>query len=203
MSTLRQENKKIYWAWKAMKQRCCNPRCQAFRNYGARGITVCKEWESFEPFCRWAIENGYAEGLELDRIDNEKGYSPENCRWISRRKNINNRRNTTLLTVNGVTRPRTEWEKIAGISPGTVKAWVITHSKEYAEKRIQEALINGYTGRDFGYSHRRAVIHVETGKRFESVREAANAFGLAPCTISNAMRDKRATGKGRFVMETI
>ena len=203
MSTLRQRNKKIYWAWKSIKQRCKNPKCHAFKNYGARGITVCEEWEAFEPFCRWAIENGYRDGLEIDRIDNDGGYSPENCRWISRKQNLNNRRNTLLLTVGGVTKPRTEWEDLAGIPRGTVKAWAITHGVEYAERRIQETLENGYSARDFGYSHRRAIVHEETGKRFISVREAAREFGIAPCTISNAMRENRATGKGRFTWELL
>ena len=71
MPTLRQANKGLYWAWKSMKQRCQNPRCQAYHNYGARGITVCKDWQAFEPFCEWALANGYEKGLDLDRADND------------------------------------------------------------------------------------------------------------------------------------
>lgn len=52
--TLRQANKEIYWAWKSMKQRTQNPKCSAYKNYGARGIQVCNKWQKFEPFCEWA-----------------------------------------------------------------------------------------------------------------------------------------------------
>ena len=80
-----------------------------------------------------------------------------------------------------------------------IKYWIKTGGKSYAEKRAKEILRNGYKPKDFGYSHRKAIQHVETGIVFESVRKAANYFGIAPCTISNAMRSGRKTGKGKFV----
>lgn len=199
--TIRQQNKSLYWAWKSMKQRCLNPKCKAYKNYGDRGINICAEWYEFEPFYNWAISNGYKTGLDLDRIDNDAGYSPNNCHWVTRRDNLNNRRVTTKLTVNGETKSRTEWESISNISPGTVKAWVITHGKEYAEKRIKKILENGYTKKDYGYSHRKAVVNIDTEKHYRSVREAAKDVNLAPCTISNAMRENRSTSKGRFEWE--
>ena len=195
---IRKEHKEIYWAWKAMKQRCQNPRCSAYRNYGARGISVCNAWQDFEPFHDWAIGNGYEKGLDLDRIDNDAGYSPENCRWVSRRENINNRRMTTLLTVKGQRRPRTEWADLTGIPPATIKRWVLNHGKEYAQDRIAEVFDSGYSVRDYGFSHRKAVFLVETGEVFGSVREAGASVGYAPCTISNAIRNGRKTGKGTF-----
>lgn len=203
MPTLRQRNKHVYWAWKSMKQRCQNPNCSAYHNYGARGISVCDDWQSFETFCEWALSSGYEPGLDLDRIDNDRDYTPSNCRWIKRKDNINNRRNTTFLTVDGITKPRTEWEESAGITPGIVKAWVIMHGLEYAESRIKEVLERGYTKHNYGYSHGKAIIHTESGNRFNTVRQAALFYGLAPCTISNAMRENRATSKGRFNWEEI
>ena len=77
--TLRQKNIEIYWAWKSMKQRTQNPKCSAYKNYGARGIRVCKEWQIFEPFCKWALSAGWNKGLDLDRINNDGNYCPENC----------------------------------------------------------------------------------------------------------------------------
>ena len=67
------------------------------RFYQDRGITVCDEWLVFENFRDWALSHGYSDDLEIDRIDNDKGYCPENCRWVSRRENLNNRRNTIRL----------------------------------------------------------------------------------------------------------
>ena len=62
---------------------------------GARGIHICEEWKSeFTNFYDWAISHGYTESLELDRIDNDKGYSPDNCRWVTHKENCNNRRNS-------------------------------------------------------------------------------------------------------------
>lgn len=82
---------KLYKIWHAMKQRCLNPHDANYNRYGGRGITVCDEWLTFEPFMKWAIANGYVEGeLDLDREDNDKGYNPENCRFISHRDNLKN-----------------------------------------------------------------------------------------------------------------
>lgn len=81
-----------YGVWHSMVQRCTEPTHQAWRNYGGRGITVCERWlHSFENF--WSDMGGtYETGLDLDRRDNDAGYSPENCRWVSRKVSTRNRR---------------------------------------------------------------------------------------------------------------
>ena len=70
---------------------------EAKRNYQDRGITVCDEWLVFENFRDWALSHGYKDDLQIDRIDNDKGYCPENCRWVTPKENLNNRRNTLRL----------------------------------------------------------------------------------------------------------
>ena len=95
-----------------MVRRCTTPTHQAFRNYGARGITVCERWHKFEHF--YADMGDKPIGLDLDRIDNEKGYSPDNCRWATRKQNIRNTRKTLKITIGGITRSATEWAEMFG-----------------------------------------------------------------------------------------
>lgn len=85
-----------------MKQRCYNIKCPNYKNYGARGIEICSEWLcNKKTFFDWAVKNGYREGLTLDRIDNNKGYFPENCRWVSMIIQGNNRRVNCYITYKG------------------------------------------------------------------------------------------------------
>ena len=92
-----------------MKQRCLNKRCSVFKHYGGRGIKLCSEWAEFEPFKAWAVSRGYNEGLTIDRIDNDKGYSPENCRWATWNEQAKNKRNSIFITHNGEIKVLPDW----------------------------------------------------------------------------------------------
>jgi hypothetical protein len=84
---------RIYRIYNAMKTRCYNHNFPRYADYGGRGIRVCDEWlNDFQRFYNWAIENGYAPNLSIDRINNEKGYSPGNCRWATAKEQNNNQR---------------------------------------------------------------------------------------------------------------
>lgn len=86
---------KLHGVWNCMKQRCGNPNNHKFKDYGGRGITVCDQWaNSFEDFYKWAIENGYSEGLSIDRINVDGNYEPSNCRWATAKEQRHNRRDS-------------------------------------------------------------------------------------------------------------
>lgn len=89
---------KLWRIWWAMKDRCYNKKNSHYRDYGARGITICQDWLAhFEDFYSWSIAHSYGKGLSLDRIDNNKGYSPDNCRFVDQSiQNYNTRRNFFL-----------------------------------------------------------------------------------------------------------
>ena len=88
----RKDRARLYRTWSGMIQRCDNKKDKAYPNYGGRGIKVCDEWKDYVNFKEWAIPHGYSEELYIDRIDNDKGYCPENCRWVTRKQQQNNLR---------------------------------------------------------------------------------------------------------------
>lgn len=100
----------IYEVWKTMKQRCFNPNNSSYKNYGGRGISICKDWkDNFISFYEWSMLNGYKKGLTIDRIDNNSNYCPENCRWVDRTIQANNTRWNKLITIGGKVDTRANW----------------------------------------------------------------------------------------------
>lgn len=98
-----QRNTRLYQIWVGMRRRCTDANHVNYANYGAIGIHVCDEWESFDSFFKWAIENGYQDDLSIDRIDVHGNYEPSNCRWATAKVQSNNRRNTRYVNVFGET----------------------------------------------------------------------------------------------------
>ncbi len=112
----------LYKKWQGMKTRCTNKKAANYHDYGGRGIKVCGEWEhDFLSFYKWAIANGYADGLTLDRIDVNGDYCPENCRWATIEEQNNNQRNSRVLTHNGKTQTVGQWAKETGLNYQTIR----------------------------------------------------------------------------------
>lgn len=110
-------NTRLYNIWKNMRKRCHSENSTSYKNYGGRGIFVCEEWRySFENFKDWALENGYADDLTIDRVDVNGGYCPENCRWTTYKVQGRNRTCNILITYKGETKTLSEWSEIAGIN---------------------------------------------------------------------------------------
>lgn len=113
---------RLYHIWHHVKNRCNNPNCDSYKNYGGRGVTICDEWLNFTNFNDWSIKNGYQNNLTIDRIDVNRGYSPDNCRWVDLvTQQRENKRTLHLITYNNETRCLSEWAKIYNINYGTLR----------------------------------------------------------------------------------
>ena len=108
---------KIHKVWRKMIDRCHNPNCAAYKYYGAKGILMCDEWRhNYVAFRDWSYQHGYSEDLTIDRIDNTKGYSPDNCKYSTAKEQARNRTTSRMVTYNGETHCLAEWAEIMNIS---------------------------------------------------------------------------------------
>lgn len=120
-TTHSQSKTPMYKVWAAMKDRCFNKENSEYHNYGGRGITVCEEWKNdFKEFYDWSIKNGYKQGLSIDRINGDKNYCPENCRWTTAKVQGNNTRRNHWIEYNGEIHTIAEWADIKGIKYNTL-----------------------------------------------------------------------------------
>jgi len=114
----------VYNAWVNMKQRCLNPKHPSYPDYGQRGIAVCDRW--IESFSAFASDMGpKPAGASLERRENDKGYSPDNCYWATREQQQSNRRANVLLMLDGRTQTLKRWAKELGISHITLRARIV------------------------------------------------------------------------------
>ena len=95
------QNKRLYHIWNGMKHRCYNSEDEKYHRYGGRGISICDEWLNFDNFAKWSLNNGYADNLSIDRINNDGNYEPSNCRWTNNKQQCRNRRTNIKTQYNG------------------------------------------------------------------------------------------------------
>lgn len=111
---------RLHRIWSGMRQRCNDPSYAAYRTYGGKGVTVCKEWSDFQNFYDWSMANGYREDLTIDRIDCHGNYCPENCRWATMKEQQNNRSNNVRFSIGGIEKTISEWSEASGIPRATL-----------------------------------------------------------------------------------
>lgn len=125
---------KLYMVFQGMKNRCYYRKSNAYKHYGEKGITICDEWlGDYKKFINWSLDNGYKEGLTIDRVDADKGYSPENCRWVTYKENILNRKYCHFVNYLGKSWP---WRDICdklGISKRGIEKTVRKKGISYQE----------------------------------------------------------------------
>lgn len=134
--------KQLMLAYKNMIGRCHKESHQAFKNYGARGIEVCKEWRnSRQEFIDWALGNGFKDGLTLDRSDNDGPYSPANCRWITMKQQQSNRRSNRFIEFDGETKTKTitQWAEYLGVRPDTLARRIDIHGMPISKALSSES----------------------------------------------------------------
>lgn len=145
-----------------MKHRCYNSKDKYYKDYGGRGITVCEEWNNretipkfhnatkgFLAFRKWALENGYTDTLTIDRIDVNKGYSPDNCRWATASEQANNTRSNHYLTYKGKTQSLADWCRELNLNYSTVRSrinrdkWSVDKAFEVTANVLDPARLKG------------------------------------------------------------
>lgn len=164
---------RLYAIWNGMVRRCHNPKAQRYDDYGGRGITVCDEWKNdFMAFREWALSNGYRDDLSIDRKDNDKGYSPENCRWATDLDQANNMSSNKLLTYNGKTQNMKQWSEELGIS---YMALICRFERGWS---VEKALSTPTSTQE-----RNLTYNGET----HTITEWANIIGIKPSTLSTRL----------------
>lgn len=126
MTKTLEQKSRLYYLWCGMRSRCNYTRNTHYKNYGAKGIRVCKEWDDFLKFKKWALQNGYNPDAKrgectLDRINNDGNYEPNNCRFISNKEQCNNKTTNIYITYKNRTHTLKEWSEITGIKAGTLQ----------------------------------------------------------------------------------
>ena len=139
---------RLYGIWGNMTRRCNNPNDRRYESYGGRGISVCEEWNDYEPFKKWAYENGYDENAvfgncTLDRIDNNGNYEPSNCRWVDRVTQANNTSRNRYVEFEGQKLTIAEFARVMNIDKN--HAWYYVNK---FDKEIENGTVNLASGGD-------------------------------------------------------
>lgn len=195
------DRKRLHRIYRNMIERCSGGQERFYRNYVQRGITICDEWiKNFDSFFEWAISNGYKPNLSIDRIDNSKGYSPDNCRWATQKQQMNNYRDNVIMTLDGVSHTLSEWSEITGINRQTL------YYRKYYGWSDEKALTTSVLSRKNLPQNKKQRKIIQKDKNgllinvFNSITEAAKANNVLRTSIINNLK-KRSKHCGGYVYE--
>ena len=151
---------RLYNTWLNMRGRCLTKTDPAYDNYGGRGIKICKDWDDFNSFWEWSKESGYTDDLTIDRIDVNGNYCPENCRWVNRKIQNNNKRNNDFLIYNGIIKTRQEWAEMYDIDVDHLR-YLLKRFNRDIEFIIDYMLKQGYKQEKFQHLKKWKKIYEE------------------------------------------
>lgn len=109
----REKRHSLYTTWKGMRERCRREKHVQYKDYGGKGVVVCDDWHDFRSFYQWAVSNGWQAGLQIDRIDSNGNYCPENCRWVTPLENSANKQNLNFIEAWGDSKHLSAWARDA------------------------------------------------------------------------------------------
>lgn len=170
---------------RGIKQRCNNKKSPFFHRYGGRGITYSKLWNNPERFYLWALSNGYKSNLVLDRKNNDKGYFPSNCQWVSRSENIKKEHRKHLYK--GRLMSLSEISRETGVKVGTLHRR-ISKQKMTLVSAIETEITNQRGKIDFSDAEKIRKDFVKYGPRRSNVKELMARYNVTKGTIYNIIR---------------
>lgn len=187
----------LYQTWQCMRQRCLNPNFRQWNDYGGRGIKICERWNDFHMFA--ADMGPRPQGYSLDRIDNDKDYSPENCRWASRKEQQRNQRRAVFVEIGGTRYRAIELAELAGVKTDTILDRVnrglcyedvISPERRYVWDHLAKV------GGEANGRRQRAKTHCPKGHAYTPDNLRANKQGYRGCLTCHRERE-RSRGKRR------
>jgi hypothetical protein len=171
---------KLYRKFSSMKHRCYNPKDKNYVYYGARGIRICDEWlHDFLSFYKWAIANGYKDGLTIERINTDGNYEPANCKWIPMAEQQINKRTNLIININGEEITIAEYSRRIGIEEGTL------YRRYHHNQKLSDSLFE-----------RKKPVMRSDGKVFESIRQAAHESNAPEDKVAMCCRGERYKTRG-------
>lgn len=178
--------RRLYSIWYKMIDRCENANEKKYKYYGGKGVKVCDEWHDPCIFFKWAFESGYKENLTIDRINFNGDYEPNNCRWITFKKQQNNRSDNRYETINGITKTVQEWCEHYGVK--TELVW----SRLTRGWTFEDALLKPSQTEFKG----KRVMCLDTKEVFESTNKAGKKYGITGKAIRYSIEKNASTSNG-------